>query len=285
MIKYRTTTVDDLQLFYREAGDPTKPAFLLLHGFPSASHMFRDLIPLLAPHFHVIAPDYPGFGQSSAPDHTEFAYTFAHLAEIMTDFTAQLGLNRFYLYVFDYGAPIGFYLASAHPEKILGIVSQNGNVYREGLGKKWAARQDFWEHPTGEKRNRYRQAFAPETIRGQYLFGTVPGRVAPDGYQADIAYALAGGEAYAQRQLDLIFDYQNNLKAYPRFQQYLRDHQPPLLAVWGKNDPSFIYPGALAFKRDDPKAEVDLLDSGHFALESHARVIGQLILDYFLPRG
>lgn len=282
MTTFNTISVDNLKIFYREAGDSSKPVFLLLHGFPSASHMFRDLIPILAPHFHVIAPDFPGFGQSEAPDHKKFSYTFKHLATIINDFTEQMNLNQFYMYVFDYGAPIGFYIASAHPEKILGIVSQNGNVYQEGLGKKWATRKDFWEHPTEDKRNQYRNAFALETIKGQYTFGTVPGQVAPDGYMLDASYALAGGEAYAQRQLDLIFDYQNNIKSYPTFQKNLREHQPKLLAVWGKNDPSFIYPGALAFKKDDPNTEVDLVDSGHFALESHADVIGQLILHYFL---
>lgn len=282
MTTYQTATVDKLKIFYREAGNPNKPIFLLLHGFPSASHMFQDLIPQLAPYFHVIAPDFPGFGKSTAPNHSKFAYTFKHLAQIINDFTEQLDLRKFYMYVFDYGAPIGFYIASQYPEKIRGIVSQNGNVYQEGLGKKWASRQDFWNHPTEEKRNHYRTAFAPATIKGQYTFGTVPGQVAPDGYMLDIAYALAGGEAYAQRQLDLIYDYQNNIKAYPQFQKYLRDYQPKLLAVWGKNDPSFIYPGALAFKKDDPNTEVDLLDSGHFALASHAEVIGQLIVHYFV---
>ena len=150
------------------------------------------------------------------------------------------------------------------------------------MGKKWETRKDFWENPTEEKRNSYRNAFALETIKGQYTFGTIPGRVAPDGYMLDVAYVLNGGEEYAQRQLDLIFDYQNNIKSYPKFQEYLRKYQPKLLAVWGKNDPSFIYPGALAFKKDDPNAEVDLVDSGHFALESHANSIGQMILDYFL---
>lgn len=282
MTKFNTVEVDNLNIFYREAGEDTKPNFLLLHGFPSASHMFNDLIPILAEHFHVIAPDFPGFGQSESPDHTKFEYTFKHLAQVINDFTDQLRLKKFYMYVFDYGAPIGFYIASQHPEKILGIVSQNGNIYQEGLGKKWATRKDFWEHPTEEKRNSYRSAFALETVKGQHEFGTPKGQVGPDNYMLDVAYALAGGEAYAQRQLDLIFDYQNNIKSYSKFQEYLRKYQPKLLAVWGKNDPSFIYPGALAFKKDDPNVEVDLLDSGHFALDSHASVIGQLILHYFL---
>lgn len=280
MITYHTVNVNDLNIFYREAGDPTKPTMLLFHGFPSASHMFRELMPALADHFHLIAPDYPGFGQSSAPDHNDFSYTFDHLTEIMTAFWQQLNLGAAYIYVFDYGAPIGFRIAAQHPDWIRGIVSQNGNVYQAGLGPKWAERQNFWDHPTSAKRDSYRTAFAPETIKGQYLTGTQPNAVAPDGYTLDIAYTHTPG--YAERQLDLIFDYQNNVKAYPVFQQYLRDHQPKLLAVWGKNDPSFIYPGAEAFKQDDPNTEVDLLDTGHFSLETHAKTIAQLIVQYFL---
>lgn len=189
MTKYNNIEVDGLNIFYREAGDVNKPNFLLLHGFPSASHMFKDLIPILAPYFHVIAPDLPGFGQSESPDHNKFEYTFKHLAQIIDDFTNHLQMHKFYMYVFDYGAPIGFYIASWHPEKILGIVSQNGNVYQEGLGKKWAARKDFWEHPTEEKRNSYRSAFALKTIKGQHEFGTPKKQVGPDGYMLDAAYA------------------------------------------------------------------------------------------------
>lgn len=279
MITYHTVQVNDLNIFYREAGDPSLPTMLLFHGFPSASHMFRDLMSALADHYHVIAPDYPGFGQSSAPDHAQFAYTFDHLSTIMTAFWQQLDLGAAYIYVFDYGAPIGFRIAAAHPDWIRGIISQNGNVYQAGLGPKWAERQDFWDHPTSAKRDSYRSAFAPATIQGQYLTGTAPHTVSPDGYTLDIAYTQTPG--YAERQLDLIFDYQNNIKRYPEFQAYLRQHQPKLLAVWGKNDPSFIYPGAEAFKQDDPHTEVDLLDSGHFALETHASTIAQLIIRYF----
>ena len=279
MTTYHTITIDHLTIFYREAGDPQKPTMLLLHGFPSASHMFRDLMPLLADHFHLIAPDYPGFGQSSLPDPADFTYTFTHLAAVMTDFITQLGLSKFYLYVFDYGAPIGFHIAATHPDWIAGIVSQNGNVYREGLGAKWATRQDFWDHPTAAKRASYRNAFAPDTIRGQYLTGAPAHSVGPDGYTLDIAYTQR--PHYADAQLDLIFDYQNNIKAYPTFQRYLRDYQPPLLAIWGKNDPSFIFPGAQAFTRDDPHAIVQSVASGHFALESHAPAIAQAILRTF----
>ncbi|BDZ30842.1 alpha/beta hydrolase [Lactiplantibacillus sp. WILCCON 0030] len=279
MTIYQTINVDGLKIFYREAGSPNKPTMLLLHGFPSASHMFRNLIPALADRFHLIAPDFPGFGQSSAPSRETFDYTFEHLSAVITDFVAALKLDQFYLYVFDYGAPIGFRIAMQHPDWIQGIVSQNGNIYQEGLGPKWATRQDFWDHPTQAKRDGYRTAFAPKTIIGQYTFGTQPQRVSPDGYMLDIAYTQTPG--YAERQLDLIFDYQNNIKAYPQFQAYLRTYQPKLLAVWGKNDPSFIYPGAEAFKRDDQNTDVELVDSGHFALETHAEVIATMIKTYF----
>ncbi|WP_341778812.1 alpha/beta fold hydrolase [Levilactobacillus sp. HBUAS70063] len=222
MITYHTLNVNDLTIFYREAGHPDKPTLVLFHGFPSASHMFRDLMPALADHFHLIAPDFPGFGQSSAPDHSQFIYSFQHLSTVMTAFLKELHLTSFYLYVFDYGAPIGYYIAQAHPDWIRGIVSQNGNAYQAGLGSKWAARQDFWDHPTQAKRDSYRSAFAPETIKGQYITGTQPNRVAPDGYTLDIAYTHTPD--YAERQLDLIFDYQNNVKAYPLFQQYFREY-------------------------------------------------------------
>ncbi|WP_125574490.1 alpha/beta fold hydrolase [Levilactobacillus huananensis] len=279
MTSFHTMQLDQCEIFYREAGNPEKPTMLLFHGFPSASHMFRDLMPLLEHEFHLIAPDYPGFGQSSMPNHNDFAYTFAHLAQVMTDFIEHLGLSKFYMYVFDYGAPIGFQIATAHPEWIQGIVSQNGNVYREGLGPKWVTRQDFWDHPTPEKRESYRSAFAPETIKGQYLTGTPANSVSPDGYTLDIAYTR--NPNYADNQLDLIFDYQNNIKRYPLFQQYLRGNQPKLLAIWGRNDPSFIFPGAAAFMKDDDNAIVRSVDSGHFALESHAAEIARQILDVF----
>lgn len=279
MPEYKTIKISGLNIFYRESGDVNKPTMVLFHGFPSASHMFRNLMPELEDKFHLVAPDYPGFGQSESPDHTKFEYTFDHLSEVMEQFLEKLSINKFYMYVFDYGAPIGFKIAVKHPDWIKGIISQNGNVYQEGLGSKWATRKDFWDNPTEEKRNSYKNAFAPETIIGQYTFGTREGAVSPDGYMLDIAYTH--GKDYAQRQLDLIFDYQNNIKSYPIFQKYLRDNQPKLLAVWGKNDPSFIYPGAEAFKKDDKNVEVDLVDSGHFALETHAKVIASMIKNFF----
>ena len=266
-MKFDKVNLGGVNIFYREAGSRQNPTIVLLHGFPSASHMFRDLILLLEDEYHLIAPDYPGFGQSDAPDRAVFPYTFDHIADIMDGFLEQLNVDRFYMYVFDYGAPIGFRIAVRHPERILGIISQNGNVYQEGLGQKWAARAEYWRHPTLELREQYKSAFAPETVIGQYVFGTEEGSVSPDGYSLDLYYSQLIPD-YAEKQSDLIFDYQNNVKLYPAFQEYLRTCQPPLLAVWGKNDPSFIPAGAEAFLRDVPDAEIHLVNSGHFALES-----------------
>lgn len=276
-MKYSTIKVNGLNVFYRESGDNNKPAFLLLHGFPTASHMFRNLMPMLENDFHLIAPDFIGFGQSDAPVHTDFKYTFENLTNYVEGFINEMHLDKFYMYVFDYGAPIGFEIAARHPEKILGIVSQNGNVYQEGLGSKWAGRQAYWDNPTKELRESYKSAFKPETIIGQYTGGEKPGSISPDGYTLDIHYTELPD--YAERQSDLIFDYQNNVKNYPRFQKYVRDNQPEILAAWGKNDPSFVYQGAEAFKKDDKNVEVHLLDGGHFVLESHWQEIGQLILN------
>lgn len=278
-MRYRKTEVDGINIFYREMGRSDKPTLVLFHGFPSASHMFRDLMPMLAKDFHMISPDYPGFGQSDSPDRTKFAYTFDHIADIMDDFLEQIGVERFYLYVFDYGAPIGFRIAARHPERVLGIISQNGNIYQEGLGKKWEARAQYWREPTQELREQYKSAFAPETVIGQYTFGTEDGTVAPDGYSLDLYYSQIIPD-YAEKQSDLIFDYQNNVKLYPKFQEYLRIYQPPLLAVWGKNDPSFIPAGAGAFRRDIPNAEIHLVESGHFALESCCEEIATYIRDW-----
>lgn len=268
--------VDGINIFYRTAGKQGKPTLVLFHGFPSASHMFRDMMPMLEDDFYMIAPDYPGFGQSDAPDRAAFSYTFDHIADIMEAFLDQIGAERFYMYVFDYGAPIGFRIAGRHPDRILGIVSQNGNVYREGLGKKWEARAEYWENPTAELREQYKNAFAPDTVIGQYTFGTEEGTVSPDGYSLDLYYSQVIQD-YAEKQSDLIFDYQSNVKLYPAFQKYLRTFKPPLLAVWGKNDPSFIPAGAEAFLQDVPDAEIHLVDSGHFALESRCGEIAEYI--------
>ncbi|MEH7036421.1 alpha/beta hydrolase, partial [Priestia megaterium] len=264
MVTYHTLEVKGLNIFYRKAGNPDKPTILLLHGFPSASHMFRDLIPVLEKDYYVIAPDYPGFGNTTSPDRKEFDYTFDHITEVIEAFVNKLELDKYALYVFDYGAPIGFRLAMHNPERVTAIISQNGNIYREGLGSKWATREEYWENPTPEKRQSYRTAFASETIKHQYIDGTRENTVSPDGYTLDITYMKRPGND--EKQLDLIFDYQTNVKMYPEFQQYLRKYQPPLLAVWGENDVSFIPEGAKAFKKDLPDAEVHLVDSGHFAL-------------------
>lgn len=282
MTSYHRIGIDGVNIFYREAGNREKPIMVLFHGFPSASHMFRDLIPMLEQDFHLIAPDYPGFGQSDIPSRASFSYTFDHIAEVMDEFLHALGLEKFYMYVFDYGAPIGFRIAMKHPEAVLGIVSQNGNVYQEGLGKKWEARAEYWKNPTKELREQYKSAFAPETIIGQYTFGTEEGSVSPDGYSLDIFYTQRPG--YDEIQSDLIFDYQNNVKLYPKFQEYLRLYRPKLLAVWGKNDPSFIPAGAEAFKRDLPNVEIHLVNSGHFALESCCGEIAGLIREFFVKR-
>lgn len=269
--------VNGLKVFYRESGNVDKPVFLLLHGFPTASHMFRNLMPMLENDFHVIAPDFIGFGQSDAPLHTEFDYTFENLTNYVDGFLKAMKIDKFYMYVFDYGAPIGFGLAVRHPENILGIVSQNGNIYQEGLGAKWAGRNEYWNNPTKELRESYKSAFKPETIKGQYLGGEKEGSIAPDGYTLDIHYTELPD--YAERQSDLIFDYQNNVKNYPKFQAYVRENQPEIIAAWGKNDPSFVYQGAEAFKSDDKNVDVHLLDGGHFVLESHWQEIGKLILE------
>ena len=277
-MKYQFTTVDNCKVFYREAGNPENPTILLLHGFPSASHMFRDLIPELADQYHLIAPDMPSFGQTVCPSRECQSYSFDYLAHVMDAFMEAVGLEHFAMYIFDYGAPVGMRLTLWHPERIDAIISQNGNCYEEGLGKKWEARKAYWAHPTPELRKQYESAFALETIRGQYCFGTPEGSVGPDGYTLDYAYVQLPERA--EMQNDLIFDYQSNVRLYPEFQKYFREHQPRLLAVWGKNDPSFIPAGAEAFKRDLPNAVVKYVDSGHFALESHHSEIAGYIKDF-----
>ena len=278
MTTFHRIQVKDCNIFYREAGNPENPTILLLHGFPSATHMFRELMPELADKYHLIAPDMPSFGQTECPSREHQAYTFDYLARVMDAFTEAIGMEHFAMYIFDYGAPVGMRLALLHPERIDAIISQNGNCYEEGLGKKWEARKEYWAHPTPELRKQYELAFALETIKGQYCFGTPEGSVGPDGYTLDYAYVQLPERA--EMQNDLIFDYQSNVRLYPEFQQYFREHQPRLLAVWGKNDPSFIPAGAEAFKRDLPGAVVKFVDSGHFALESHHREIADCIKEF-----
>ena len=275
---YRTQDIDGLTVFYREAGASTTPAVLLLHGFPTSSHMFRDLIPLLAPHFRVIAPDLPGFGFSDAPSRSRFPYTFDRLADVMERFTEMLGLSRYALYIFDYGAPVGLRLAIRHPERITAIVSQNGNAYEEGLSPGWNPIQKYWEDPSPENRTALKAFLAPESTKWQYTHGTDESRVAPESYALDSALLTRPGND--DIQLDLFLDYASNVKLYPQFQKYFRSHQPPTLAVWGETDPFFLPAGAHAFKRDNPGAQVEFFDTGHFALETHHTEIGAKIVEF-----
>lgn len=276
--RYRKQEVDGVNIFYREAGPPTAPAVLLLHGFPTSSHMFRGLIPLLAPHLHVIAPDLPGFGFSDAPSRSHFAYTFDHLAHVMERFAEAIGLDRYTLYIFDYGAPIGLRLALRHPERIVAIVSQNGNAYEEGLSAGWNPIQRYWADPSSENRNALKSFLSPDSTKWQYTQGADESRIAPESYALDSALLARPGNE--DIQLDLFLDYGNNVKLYPRFQEYFRKHQPPTLAVWGKGDPFFLPAGANAFTRDNPDARVTFFDTGHFALETHSEEIGVAIVEF-----
>jgi pimeloyl-ACP methyl ester carboxylesterase len=276
--RYRTQDVDGLNVFYREAGALAAPTVLLLHGFPTSSHMFRDLIPVLAPHFRVIAPDLPGFGFSDAPSTSRFTYTFDRLADVMERFTEALGLSRYALYVFDYGAPVGLRLAIRHPERITAIVSQNGNAYEEGLSEGWNPIQKYWADPSPVNRAALKAFLAPESTKWQYTFGTDESHVAPESYALDSALLARPGNE--DIQLDLFLDYASNVKLYPRFQKYFRTHRPPTLAVWGKTDPFFLPGGADAFKRDNPSAQVEFFDTGHFALETHSTEIGAKIVEF-----
>jgi pimeloyl-ACP methyl ester carboxylesterase len=280
-ITYKRADVDGFGVSYRDAGPADAPTILLLHGFPSSSHMFRDLIPKLADKYHVVAPDLPGFGTSDMPSRETFQYTFANLAKVMTRFTEVLKLERFALYVFDYGAPTGLRMAVAHPERITAIVSQNGNAYVEGLSEGWNPIRAYWQAPTRENRDALRAFLKPETTYWQYATGvTDAALLSPDGHGLDDHYLARAGAH--EIQLDLFLDYASNVEMYPQFQAYFRQHQPPLLAVWGRNDPFFLPPGAEAFKRDIENARVQFFETGHFALETHCDEIAQAIRA-FLP--
>jgi pimeloyl-ACP methyl ester carboxylesterase len=277
-VRYATRKVGDVEMFYREAGPQDAPVILLLHGFPTASHMFRDLIPLLADRYRVVAPDLPGFGNTVAPGRAAFAYTFDHLAELLEGFVDAMGLTRYSLYIFDYGAPTGLRLAMRHPERVSAIITQNGNAYIEGLSSEWEPWQAYWRDPSPENREACRGSLSDAAIHVQYEHGAPAGLVSPDGMILDMHY-MRRPEAQ-EIQLDLILSYRTNVALYPAFQAYFRAHRPPLLAVWGRNDPFFIPPGAEAYRRDLPEAEVHFLDTGHFALETHHAEVARLMRDF-----
>ncbi len=282
----RHINADGITVFYREAGPPNVPVVLLLHGFPTSSFQYRDLIPRLADRYRVIAPDYPGFGFTDVPEQRRYKYSFDSLANTVLAFTDALQLKRYALYVFDYGAPAGFRLAMAHPERVTAIVSQNGNAYEEGLGDAWSPIRKYWAAPTTENREVIRNNILTlEGTRWQYTQGvTIPESVAPESYTLD--WALLERPGNKEIQLDLFLDYASNVKLYPKFQEYFRKSKPPLLAIWGKNDPFFIPAGAEAFRRDNPNATVQFLDTGHFALETDVEQIAVAMRDFLgrLPR-
>lgn len=278
-INYRTADANGIKIFYREAGSPNAPTLLLLHGFPTSSHMFRDLIPRLAGQFHLVAPDLPGFGQSDMPNRAQYSYTFANIADTIAAFTEKIGLKKFAIYIFDYGAPVGLRMALKYPERITAIISQNGNAYEEGLSNGWDPIRAYWKEPSQANRDALRAFLKPETTTFQYTYGVPdPGLVSPDGRSLDDFYLSRPGAD--EVQLDLFKDYATNVALYPKFQEYFRKHQPPLLAVWGKHDPFFLPAGAEAYKRDLPKGEIHFVDTGHFALETHADYIADAIRSF-----
>ncbi|OSJ18134.1 alpha/beta hydrolase [Bradyrhizobium canariense] len=280
LVRYKAVEVSGIRIFYREARNVGAPKLLLLHGFPSASHMFRELLPVVAEKFDVIAPDLPGFGQSEMPAREKFLYTFENIARVIERFTESVGFDRFALYVFDYGAPTGFRMAVRHPERITAIISQNGNAYEEGLSDGWTPIRAYWENASQANREALRAFLTPETTTWQYTHGVPDATmVSPDGRNLDNYYLARPGAD--EIQLDLLGDYKSNVALYPSFQRYFRTHKPPFLAVWGKNDPFFLSSGAEAFKRDIPKARICFFDTGHFALETHCAEIANVISDFW----
>ena len=282
MTTYKYATVGGRKIFYREAGSKDAPTIVLLHGFPTSSHMFRDLIPLLTGRFHLVAPDFPGFGQSDMPEREAYDYTFANIANTISGFIENIGAKKFAIYIFDYGSPVGLRVALQMPDRISAIISQNGNAYEEGLSSGWDPIRAYWQDASQKNRDALRVFLKPETTTFQYTHGVPdPSVVSPDGRSLDDFY-LARPNA-DEVQLDLLKDYASNVALYPQFQEYFRKYQPPLLAVWGKNDPFFLPAGAEAFKRDIPKAQVHFYDTGHFALETHAAEIAAMIRDFLAP--
>ena len=285
-VRHRTVTVDGVEVFYREAGPADAPVLLLLHGFPTSSHMFRDLIPRLSQRYRVIAPDYPGFGYSAAPSREKFAYTFDHYAQIVDKFTQQLGVNRYALYVMDYGAPVGYRLATAHPERVTAFVVQNGNAYDEGITGFWDPIKAYWRTGAAPEREALRWLTSLKATQWQYTDGVRDTTLlSPDAWTHDQAGLDRPGNQ--EIQLDLFYDYRNNLPLYPQWQRYFRERKPPMLVVWGANDQIFVAAGAAPYRRDNPNAQVHMLDTGHFALETHGPQIAKLIngfLDRNVPR-
>ncbi|MBE9583244.1 alpha/beta hydrolase [Mucilaginibacter sp. JRF] len=284
-IHYRTTKVNGLNIFYREAGKAEAPTILLLHGYPTSSHMFRNLIPILKEKYHVIAPDLPGFGYSDAPDHQSFIYTFDNVAGTVQQFIDQLGLKRFAIYIFDYGAPVGLRIALANPEKITGIISQNGNAYEEGLSHEWNLIQKYWKDPSQVNREALRDFVSEKATWFQYHEGVSdPSLIAPEAYILDQHFLDRPGNI--EIQLDLVKDYRTNLALYPKFHEYFKKYQPKALLVWGNKDPYFLPAGACAYQQDLHDTKLKFYDTGHFALETNAKEIGADILEFMatLPR-
>jgi len=281
MTRYKTKKIDNLDIFYRESGSSDNRTILLLHGFPTSSHMYRNLIPKLAQNYHVIAPDYPGFGHSDMPPHDQFAYTFDNYAKLVDQLLDQLGVKRFVLYVFDYGAPVGFRLFSKYPDRVAAIISQNGNAYDDGIAGFWDSIKAYWESGANQDREAIRWLTTTKATKWQYENGVPADRLqylSPDGWQHD--QSLLDRSGNAEIQLDLFYDYRTNIPLYPLWQKAFRQHKPPMLSAWGKNDEIFVAPGAEAFKRDLPDAEIHLLNTGHFALETHGDEIAALIKNF-----
>ena len=278
---HKTVEIDGLDIFYREAGPKDATTILLLHGFPTSSHMFRNLIPTLAEKFHLVAPDYPGFGHSDMPAHNQFAYTFDNYANLVDQLLDRLGVKNFVPYVFDYGAPVGFRLFNKYPERVKAIISQNGNAYNEGIAGFWDPIKAYWETGAEKEREAIRWLTTIKATKWQYENGVPADRLqflSPDGWQHD--QSLMDREGNAEIQLDLFYDYRTNIPLYPRWQEAFRQYKPPMLVAWGKNDEIFVAPGAESFKRDLPDAEIHLLDTGHFALETHGGDIETLIKNF-----